>query len=146
MYTCFLENVEIHKADDNIFFSGKGMYSISLPKLSLKIFLERWLACHVELERVISDSTKNSSSSIDLEEDKLYHYFDNFNKQNLNFEFQPDLSVFSEDGVWGCNLSFSSGPVWMCFPICKEDNKKLIVALQIWLKEIESDEKSRKRS
>lgn len=134
MYTCKLSNSEIYKAGNNIFFNI-GCCSISLNNSSLLLFLKRWLDACIELEKIISNLEPVNQDTVE----KLYYQTDiDF---SLKFYFIPDFSCFTEEynWEWNCNLEFSSGPVWFVINISGNDNKELITALCIWIKEIEAD-------
>lgn len=128
MYTCKLKDYEIYKADNNIFFCNFGMASISLSSNDLIFFLNKWLECHIKLEKIITDK-----QSTDL--------YERICVDDLNFDFESDLSCYTEEynWEWHCNLHFSSGSVWFCIPLSEQDNEKLITALSMWIFEAKQE-------
>lgn len=134
MYQCNLKdlNVFIHQDDKNILRIGNdaGFYqSLSLTNEQLKELLSVWLECAVKIEHFNEDSVLRKNLEL---QDKLYCYKE---LNGFQIEFEPnDFSV----GSYGYNFGIFVGTGTSCtyLHINKKHNLQLIVALQIWLKEI----------
>lgn len=134
MYQCNLKdlNVFIRQDDQHILRIGNdvGFYqSLILTNEQLKELLSVWLEHAVKIEHFSEDNILRNDLKL---QDKLYCY-----KELNGFQIEFDPNDFSVDN-YGYNFGIFVGAGKSCtyLYINKKDNQKLIVALQIWLKEI----------
>lgn len=134
MYQCNLKdlNVFIRQDDQHILRIGNndGFYqSLILTNEQLKELISFWLEQAVKIEHYSEDNVLRKDLKA---QDKLY-IFKEFN--GFKIEFEPnDFSV----GNYCYNFGIFVGAGTSCtyLYIDKKHNLQLIVALQIWLKEI----------
>jgi hypothetical protein len=134
VYQCNLKDLNVYlRQDDQCILrigNDAGFYqSLILANEELKNLLSVWLEHAIKIECFSEDSVLRADLKL---QDKLYCYKE---LNGFQIEFEPnDFSSGSYSYNFGIFVGAGKSSTYL--HITKKDNLQLIVALQVWLKEI----------